>query len=138
MSQTVFTKFDALFRAYGVNLYMNGHAHNYQHIAPFDKDLKTPDACVKSGSSVYKRCAGYVNVVVGSPGNRENESKPDTSRTPPKNLMPFFSSNFGFGHLTANASALHFQWEQVKAFNAASARFEKVAGAFADELWITL
>lgn len=137
MSQTVFTKFDSFFRTYGVNLYLNGHAHNYQHIAPFNKDLKTPDACVKSGSSIYRGCKGYVNVVVGSPGNREISSAPDTSRTAPKALMPFFSDNFGYGHLTVNATAMHFQWEQVKAWNAESARFEKVTGSFMDELWIT-
>ena len=51
--------------------------------------------------------------------------------------MPFFSENFGFAHLTANATALHFQWEQVKAWDAANGRFERVAGAFMDELWIT-
>lgn len=137
MTQTDFTTFDRLFRKYGVNLYLNGHAHNYQRISPFNSDLSTPDRCVKKDSSVYAGCTGYANVVVGSPGNREIISGGDDSRKAPAALLPFFSENFGYGFMTANASALHFQWEQVKAWNGATQRFEAVEGAFADEFWIT-
>jgi hypothetical protein len=88
MPQVDFTKLDALLRKYKVDLYMNGHAHNYQRIMPFNSDLKTPATCARSGgvaraptssspsssssssAHVYAGCDSYVNVVVGSPGNR--------------------------------------------------------------------
>jgi hypothetical protein len=54
-----------------VGRYVNGHAHNYQRIAPFSADLKTKAKCAHSAvPSVYAACDSYVNVVVGSPGNR--------------------------------------------------------------------
>ena len=136
MTQTVFTTFDSYFRKYAVDLYLNGHAHNYQRILPFDSDWKTPDSCVSQGSNTYKGCSSYVGVVVGSAGNREIAIKPDNTRKAPTALLPYFSENYGYGHLTANATSLHFQWEQVKVWNAATKRFEQVEGSFTDEFWI--
>lgn len=137
MTQTVFTTFDSYFREYNVDLFINGHAHNYQRIVPFNADLTTPDRCVQKNSDVYAGCSGYVNVVVGSAGNREIATKPDNTRKAPAALLPYFSQNYGYGHLTANATALHFQWEQVKVWNSETLRFERVEGSFMDEFWIT-
>jgi hypothetical protein len=66
----------------------------------------------------------------------EIASKGDNSRKAPSNLLADFSENFGFARLTVNATALHFQWEQVKSWSSAQRRFVSAAGTFADEFYV--
>jgi hypothetical protein len=67
----------------------------------------------------------------------EIETKGDDTRKAPAALLDDFSENFGFARLTVNASALHFQWEQVKAWSSAHKRFVAAPDAFKDEFYVT-
>jgi hypothetical protein len=86
---------------------------------------------------VYHACDSYVIAVVGSPGNSEIATKPDSSRTAPSKLLAKFSEDFGFAHLTVNATALAVQWERVKSWDAAARAWVASPDAFWDTFYVT-
>ncbi len=127
MGGTDFSRFDVLFKTMQVDLYVAGHAHNYQRIAPNDNGVR--EACLSADNRTYTDCANYVAVVSGSPGNREIEAKPDNAKAP-ASVLDVFDENYGFSHLTAvDAHTLLFEFEETRVRGG-------VEGAFRDSFSI--
>jgi hypothetical protein len=133
MGGTDFSVLDGLFKDAGVDLYVAGHAHNYQRIAPNDNGVR--EACGDAAGDAYTDCANYVAVVSGSPGNREIADHPDAAKAP-ADVLDAFNQNYGFSRLTAvNASVLLFSFEEVKVRDARGALVAR-DGAFTDSFAI--
>ena len=112
MKGTDFSTLDGLFKDAGVDLYLAGHAHNYQRIAPNDNGKR--EACNDAAKHAYTDCANYVAVVSGSPGNWEIEDHPDPAKAP-AGVLDAFNQNYGYSHLlVANATVLTLTFEEVK------------------------
>lgn len=132
MKGTDFSQLDTIFKQMGVDLYVAGHAHNYQRIAPNDNGVR--EAC-GGGADSYVDCANYVAVVSGSPGNWEIEDHADSAQAP-ADVLDKFDENYGFSYLTAaNATTLVFRFDETKV-RAANGDLVRKAGAFVDTFTI--
>lgn len=115
MSDVDWSGLDPLFRKHGVDLFLAGHTHNYQRIAPADGISKKakPVACANAAKTVYTDCGVYQCVVAGSPGNWKLEDKP-AKKMAPAQLLDGYSPAYGYGHLTVvDAHTLRYEWEET-------------------------
>ena len=109
-----FKTFDQLFLKYGVDLYVCGHQHNYQRVRPRDAS-NAPLPCASADKSRYTNCGGYVSLVVGSPGNKEQEGVLgllDRYEHAGDDIMDAFTINQGWSLMTVhNATTLSFVYK---------------------------
>jgi hypothetical protein len=128
-----FKTYDALFRAYGVDLYVTGHQHkcadslrerrcrfltsllcSYQRVRPRDASNQ-PLNCASADGSTYTNCGSYVTLVVGSPGNKEQTGVLgafDRFEHAGENLMDAFTINQGWSLMTVhNSTTLSFVYK---------------------------
>jgi len=107
MDTIVWTDFDSLSYKYGVDIYFCGHSHNYDRMYPFhDAVGQTYNAT----PNVYTDPKYLIQIVAGSPGNRENIS----TGLGPAAWRAYSSLSYGYGHLTVfNSTHLYWEWEQT-------------------------
>lgn len=91
---------EELFMDQGVDIFMNGHEHNYERMWPTYKGLSTP-------SNVDPKAPIYI--VTGAAGCRELH-EPFTRPQPPRSA--FRSNNFGYSRFIVH-NATHAHWQQV-------------------------
>jgi len=107
---------EALFMRYGVDVWVNGHEHDYERNGPtFQHALVTPSSSGAPGGNasnpqVYVDPQAPVYIVEGCAGDREDH-EPFTRAQPA--YSAFRSNTYGYSRMTVyNAS--HLLWEQVQ------------------------
>jgi len=105
---TVKKDIEKLFYDNGVDLFINGHEHNYERLyAVHDEKY------VSGNGNLVKNPAAPVYIVTGDAGNREGHEK--FSRAQPK-WSAFRSNTFGYSRLTVHNDT-HLYWEQIMTDN---------------------
>ena len=100
---------ESLFYKYGVDLYLNGHEHNYERmfdVAPHETYDWT--AGVTTGSTFNPPATTYI--VTGDAGNNENH-EPFTLEQPARSA--YRTDAYGYSRMTVY-NATHLFWEQVQ------------------------
>ncbi|CAG9313231.1 unnamed protein product [Blepharisma stoltei] len=111
---------ETLFYDYNVDLYVNGHVHNYERTTPVYKGNK-----MKSGGSgnTYIDPLATIYVTTGGPGSDSSNSDVATKNAP--NWLAAWDDNFTYSIFTA-FNATHLCWQQ----------WETGKSKTTDEFWI--
>ena len=92
--------FEELFFNMGVDLFVNGHEHNYERSYP-TYDNKTTQSNVEPNAPIY--------IVTGAAGCKELH-EPFVQKQPPRSA--FRSNTFGYSRMIVH-NATHIRWQQV-------------------------
>ena len=107
---------EALFMKYGVDIWVNGHEHDYERNSPTYKHaLVTPSSSGAPGGTaanpqVYTDAKAPVYIISGCAGDREDH-EPFTRAQPP--YSAFRSNTYGYSRMTV-FNDTHMLWEQVQ------------------------
>eukprot|EP00051_Salpingoeca_urceolata_P028294 m.486118 g.486118 ORF g.486118 m.486118 type:complete len:545 (+) comp24185_c0_seq1:153-1787(+) len=93
--------FEQLFFDQGVDLFINGHEHNYERNWPTYKD-KTDQSNLEPKATIY--------IVTGSAGCRELH-EPFRMKQPPRSA--YRSNTFGYSKMIVH-NATHMRWQQIR------------------------
>jgi hypothetical protein len=105
---------------YGVDLFINGHEHNYERSYPLYKD-KSDRSNIDPKAPIY--------IVSGAAGSREMHEPFDR---PQPSWSAFRSNTFGYSVATIH-NATHLHWQQVQTDPTA---LNSSYGAIIDDAWI--
>jgi hypothetical protein len=112
---------ESWFKQYKVDLFVNGHVHNYQRTAPVYQGQIT--SAFDDYSSTYINPASTIYVTTGGPGSDGSNSKVDWTNAP--NWLIAGDNDFTFSLMNVYNST-HLYWEQLKSSN----------NAISDAFWI--
>lgn len=102
---------EPLFTLYGVDLYINGHVHNYQRTAPVYQGIVTSRS---SYGDVYMYPKSPIYITTGGPGSDDTNSKIDWTDAP--DWLIAGEEDFSFSILNIY-NQTHLYWEQQKTKN---------------------
>ena len=103
---------EALFKQYKVDLYVNGHVHNYQRTSP----VYQGNVAVGGGllGSTYVNPAATVYVTTGGPGADDTNSKIDWTNAP--EWLVAGEEDYSFSVVNV-FNTTHLYWQQLKSKN---------------------
>ena len=99
---------ESLLNQYGVDMWFNGHEHNYERMYDVEP-LETFDYLAGTSQQTTTNPPGPIYIVTGDAGNGENHKPfvyPQPSRT------AYRTVTFGYGSMTVYNSS-HLFWQQI-------------------------
>lgn len=100
---------ESWFKQYKVDLYVNGHVHNYQRTAPVYQGKVT--SAYDAYASSYVNPQSTIYVTTGGPGSDGTNSKVDYADAP--NWLIAGEQNYSFSVMNVYNST-HLYWQQLK------------------------
>ena len=120
-ADTIKKNLESWFKQYKVDLYVNGHVHNYQRTAPVYQGQVT--SSYDAYTSTYVNPASTIYVTTGGPGADDVNNNFDPTNAP--SWLIAGDSDYTFSIMNVFNST-HLYWEQLKSSN----------NAISDSFWI--
>ena len=111
-ANTIKSYLEPLFHEFKVDLYVNGHVHNYQRTSPVYQGI--PVTLGDAYSSTYINPSAPVYVTTGGPGSDGSNSKIDWTNA--GEWLVAGEENFSFSVMNVY-NKTHLYWEQILAKN---------------------
>lgn len=108
-ANTIKQNLEGLFKQYNVDIYINGHVHNYQRTTPVYQGTAT-----SSSTNYYINAKSTLYVTTGGSGSDGSNSKIDWTDAP--NWLVAGEEDFSFSVLKVY-NKTHLYWEQLKTKN---------------------